>query len=78
MLAQGGSYENAGNLNAAEKEYKAIIDENFDYADAWKRLGAVMVKKKNNVEAFRCFQQYLKLRPDDKAVRAWMDKNSRE
>ena len=78
MLAQGGSFENAGNLDAAEKQYRAILDEDFNYADAWKRLGAVMVKKKNNVEAFRCFQAYLKLRPNDKAVKAWIDKNSRE
>lgn len=78
MLAQGGTYENAGNLNAAEKTYKAIIDEDFEYAVAWKRLGAVMVKKKNNVEAFRCFEQYLKLKPADNAVRSWLEKNSRE
>lgn len=78
MLAAGGSYENNGNLDAAEKQYRAILDEDFNYAQAWKRLGAVMVKKKNNVEAFRCFQQYLKLKPDDKAVKAWIEKNSRE
>jgi hypothetical protein len=78
MLAQGGSYENAGNLDAAEKQYREILDADFNYAEAWKRLGAVMVKKKNNVEAFRCFQAYLKLKPDDSAVKSWLKKNSRE
>lgn len=77
MLATGGSYENSGKLDMAEKQYKEILKYDETYADAWKRLGAVYYKKKMVKEAIECFEKYLKLKPDDMAVKKWLEKNKK-
>jgi hypothetical protein len=75
MLATGGTYENSGKLDLAEQKYKEILGYDETYADAWKRLGAVYFKKKMVKEAIECFETYLKLRPDDKPVKNWLEKH---
>ncbi|MCX8093630.1 MAG: PorV/PorQ family protein [Candidatus Goldbacteria bacterium] len=77
MLATGGTYENSGKLDLAEQKYREILSYDEKYADAWKRLGAVLFKKKMVKEAIECFEIYIKLRPDDTAVKKWLEKHKK-
>ncbi len=75
MFFKGATLENAGKLSAAETQYTAILENDPNYAEVWKRLGAVYVKMKRKADAISCFETYLKLKPDDAAVKHWLDKN---
>jgi hypothetical protein len=75
MFFEAGTLENSGNLTAAADKYKEMLKEDSTYAPAWKRLGAVFVKMKKTQQAVKCFESYLKLKPDDTAVKNWLKKN---
>jgi hypothetical protein len=72
MFFAAGSLENSGKLAEAEAKYKEILKADSTYSQAWKRLGAVFVKEKNKAGAIKCFEAYLKLKPDDDAVQKWL------
>ena len=78
MLAEAGTMENAGKLKDAEHKYSEIIGYDKNYADAYKRLGAVYYKEGKKAEAVAAFQLYLKLKPDDRAVSVWLKKHINE
>ena len=75
MLAEAGTLENNGKLEQAKEQYLDIIAIDINYADAWKRLGAVYVKQGKKVDAMNAFERYLLIKPDDAAVRKWIDRN---
>lgn len=75
MFFEAGTLENSGKLAEAALLYRKMIKTDPSYAPAYKRLGAVFVKQGKKPEAVWCFEQYLKLKPDDAAVIKWMDKN---
>jgi hypothetical protein len=75
MYFTAGTLENSGKLAAAEAKYKEILKTDSTYAPAWKRLGAVFFKEKKKEQAIKCFEAYLKLKPDDDAVVNWLKKN---
>jgi tetratricopeptide (TPR) repeat protein len=75
MFFKGAALENDGKLSAAETQYTEILKNDPKYAEVWKRLGAVYVKMKRKADAISCFETYLKLKPDDNAVKHWVDKN---
>jgi hypothetical protein len=75
IMAEAGTLENSGKLEQAKEKYLEIIDFDINYADAWKRLGAVYVKQGKKVDAINAFERYLLIRPNDTAVRKWLDKN---
>lgn len=76
MFIEAGKLENSGKLDAAGDKYREIISEDPAYADAYKRLGAVYVKQNQKPMAIKTFETYLKLRPTDKAVAKWLEKNN--
>ncbi len=78
MLGEAGTMENEGDLKAAELKYREIIGIDKNYADAWKRLGAVYYKEDRKGDAIRAFEAYLKIRPDDEAVANWLKKHGNE
>lgn len=75
MLAEAGTLENNGKLEQAKEKYLEIIALDINYADAWKRLGAVYVKQGEKTDAMNAFERYLLINPDDAAVQKWLDKN---
>jgi hypothetical protein len=75
IMAEAGTLENGGKLELAKEKYLEIIDRDINYADAWKRLGAVYVKQGKKVDAINAFERYLLIRPNDTAVQKWLDKN---
>jgi hypothetical protein len=75
MLAEAGTFENAGKLEQAKGKYLDIIAIDINYAEAWKRLGAVYVKQGKKVDAMNAFERYLLIKPDDVVVQKWIDRN---
>jgi hypothetical protein len=78
MLAEAGTMENSGKLKDAELKYREIIAYDRNFADAYKRLGAVYYKEGRKADAVSTFATYLKLKPDDSAVANWMKKHRNE
>ncbi|HRU38245.1 MAG TPA: PorV/PorQ family protein [Candidatus Goldiibacteriota bacterium] len=77
MFYDAGTAENSGNLKLAEQKYREMLKLKEDYAPALKRLGAVYFKQGRKKEAIKAFSDYLKLVPDDAAVKKWMEKNAK-
>jgi len=75
MFFEAGTLENSGKLTEAADKYKEMLKADPLYAPAWKRLGAVFFKMKKKEQAIKCFESYLKIKPDDTAVVNWLKKN---
>ncbi|PKL91098.1 MAG: hypothetical protein CVV21_09915 [Candidatus Goldiibacteriota bacterium HGW-Goldbacteria-1] len=77
MMAKAGAVEDAGKLSEAELKYIDIMQINTGYAPAYKRLGSVYFKQGRKAEAIKTFESYLKLMPNDAAVKKWMLNNTK-
>jgi hypothetical protein len=74
LVAQGQSLEGQGNTTEAVQTYQAEITKNPDEVSAWSALGTCYFKMGQKVEAIKCFEQVLKLRPDAQALADWLEK----
>ncbi len=63
LYAKAIQQEASGQLRLAEKNYRAAIANNSDFAEAENRLGCVLVMRGQEVEALGHFQQALALKP---------------
>jgi hypothetical protein len=52
--------------------FRGILTQNPSDSLAWRELGNVYYSLKRRDYAIQCFRQYMKLRPDDKELAAWL------
>ena len=74
LVAKGKALEAQGQQAEAMGLYEEEIEKEPKDASAWAAMGNIYFKMLNKTEAIRCYDQVLKLRPDDKAVADWLEK----
>jgi len=72
-LSLADIYSTGGNLDAAEEQYKAILDSTGDNAEAYYQLGELYLRKGDNTRA-RAYWR-LSLRADPAYQKAWIRLN---
>jgi cytochrome c-type biogenesis protein CcmH/NrfG len=58
----------------AMRLYQEETVKNPEDAAAWGALGTSYFKSGQKADAIRCFEQVIKLRPDNKAFPEWLEK----
>jgi hypothetical protein len=56
------------------EKYKKSIEKNPQDSQAWRDLGVVYFRSGHNAEALQCFEQALRLRPNDRELQIWIQK----
>jgi len=62
-LQAGWRQHQAGDLNAAEHAYRAVLDENAKDANAWVYLGILLFDRRHFAESVDAYQQAIELKP---------------
>jgi tetratricopeptide (TPR) repeat protein len=70
--AEGEAPEAQGDLGQALKTYEEETQKDPGDFMAWDALGKVYFKMGLKTDAIRCFEQFLKLKPDQKAIADWL------
>lgn len=73
-IARGIELEKEGKYQAAVEYYQESILKNRADASAWWALGDLYRRFKLNDYALRCFDQVMKLEPDNKKMADWLQK----
>jgi tetratricopeptide (TPR) repeat protein len=73
-VAQGQQLEKEGKYQAAAQLYEQEIQQNPRDVSAWRALGIVYYRFHQKDYAVRCFEQVLKLQPDDPKLFDWLEK----
>jgi tetratricopeptide (TPR) repeat protein len=75
FVAQGESLEAAGKSREAQAAYEKAIAQDERNIQAWWKLGQLHAREGRKAEAVRCVEKALEIRPDQNALREWLDKN---
>ncbi len=74
FVAQGQTLEAQGHRVEAMRLYQEAIIKDSQDLMAWEALGMSYYQLGQKVYAIQCFEQVLKLRPEDKAFSSWFEK----
>jgi tetratricopeptide (TPR) repeat protein len=74
FLAKGRQLEAQGRPEEAAKAYQQAIEQAPRNMQAWWSLGDLHVRQGNRPEAIRCLEEVLRLRPDNRALRDWLER----
>jgi tetratricopeptide (TPR) repeat protein len=61
----GNNFKVLGELDKAEQHYRAAIELNQQFVEAWKNLGLLLLSQQRYEEARQCLKAGLALRPED-------------
>jgi tetratricopeptide (TPR) repeat protein len=71
-IAQAKALASAGRDAEAVQALRAILEKDPKDAVAWRELGNVYFKVKRKDYAIQCYEQFLRLRPEDRALADWL------
>ena len=74
QVTQGAQLEREGKLKEAIEAYLGAVKANSQNIQAWWRLGNLYYRLHYKDYAVQCFEQVLKLKPEDKALADWLGK----
>jgi hypothetical protein len=74
LVAQGEAMETQGQPQKALAFYRQAAQEDGRNALAWWRMGNLYAKLQQKKYAIQCFEQVLKLQPNNQALAAWLSK----
>lgn len=63
--------ESKENETALVQQYKMMLEKEAENAKLWKQLGGIYQKQKKHGSAMQCYEQYLRLKPEDGSFRTW-------
>lgn len=74
FTSQGDQLEAQGQHADALRLYRQTVNQDPQNVTAWWDMGKVYGELGKRDYAIRCFEKVLELRPDNKALREWLDK----
>lgn len=74
FVAQGSAFEAKGQWAEAIHSYDKAVEQDARNVQAWWSLGRLHVKLGQRDKAVQCMEKALSIRPDNAALRKWLDK----
>jgi len=72
MYDEALALEKQGEIDKAVAKYRQALTADAKIAAAWKRLGGLYLQKNDKAEAIKCYDEYLRLNPNDKEMADWL------
>jgi hypothetical protein len=77
-VAKGAKFESQGHYAQAVEAYKKALQEEPQDLKAWWALGNLYARAGQKAAAIQCLERALTLRPDNQALRQWLDKYKKQ
>ncbi len=73
-VAEGKQLEQEGKYQEAAQRYRQVLQQNSQDVSAWKALGSLYFRSHQKEAAVKCFEEVLKLEPDNQKLADWLEK----
>ncbi len=74
FTSQGDQMATQGHLVEALVLYQKAVQQDPQNLQAWWKMGKIYYQANRKTDAIQCFQKVLDLRPDDQALKVWLNK----